>query len=142
MKRTTYANTVLRVGLGDWHQMVVNYYSFFVREGYEVPDMIAEEMGTFRKERDDAHYRVLAETNVGKTADLRLYFERLLFSTRFLGEAIEHVGFIQRERKGYTDRYEQLIAGYPTLFREYSHELSLDDLISQLPATQSQQTLE
>lgn len=142
MKRTTYASSVLRVGTGDWHQMVVNYYTFFVREGYEVPPLAIDEMMKFRTERDDAHYRVLSETNVSKTADLGLSFERLLFSTRFVREAIEHVGAIQRERKGYTKRFEELVAGYGSLFREYSQELSLDDLIAELPGEASQQKLQ
>ena len=142
MKRTAYASSVLRVGVGDWHQTVVNYYTFFLRESYQVPNMAIEEMMKFRKERDDAHYRVLSETNVSKTADLGLYFERLLFASRFLGDAIEHVGAIQRERKGYTDRYDELVGSYRSLFSEYSKELSLNDLMSQLPAVANQQKLD
>ena len=142
MKRSAYAGSVLRVGVGDWHQTVVNYYTFFLREDYEVPHMAIDDMMKFRTERDDAHYRVLSETNVSKTADLGLYFERLLFATRFVGEAIEHVGTIQRDRKGYTDRFEELVATYGTLFRDYSEELPLDDLRSQLPATTNQQRLD
>lgn len=137
-KRTTYASSVLRVGVGDWHQMVVNYYSFFVRENYQVPRVTVTEMMNFRRERDDTHYRVLSETNVSKTADLGLYFERLMLTTRFLGDAIEHVGAIQRERKGYTDRYAELVGSYRRLFREYSEKFSLEDLVSQLPVEANQ----
>src|SRR2546428_6882505 len=132
MKRTAYASSVLRVGFGDWHQTVVNYYKFFLRESYQVTNMAIEEMMKFRKERDDAHYRVLSETNVSKTADLGLYFERLLFASRFLGDAIEHVGAIQRERKGNTDRYDELAGSYRSLSSEYSNAYKLIDLMPQL----------
>jgi len=142
MKRTAYASSVLRVGTGDWHQMVVNFYGFFVREGYQVPHISLEEMAKFRKERDDAHYRVLSETTVTKTTDLSLYFERLLFATQFVGAAISHVGGIQRDRKGYTERFDQLVAAYENLFREYADEFSFGDLLSQLPGVAGQQKLD
>src|SRR5207244_4670162 len=101
---------------------VVNFYDCFVKAGYQVPKINGEEMRKFRKERDDTHYRVLSETNVGKTSDLGLYFERLLFASRIVGESIGHVGAIQRDRRGYTGRYGRLVATYPSLFRDYSSE--------------------